>query len=84
MKKELKDFELNDVVGGTVVISKDYMVVGFTSLSKMFHLKDCTYKQARDFAEDLHEANRTMSNKEFDTFCLAQMDANGWIADPYW
>ena len=78
MKKELNDFELEQVSGGTVRIN-DQMRIGFTTLNEAFDLKNCTFRQARDFAEDLLDANTSMSNAEFDAFCKQQFQNKGWI-----
>ena len=79
MRHELNNADLDKVVGGTVIISKDYMKVGFNTLGEMYDLKNCTYREARDYRDDLIEQNPQMSNTEFDKFCKAKFDERGWI-----
>ena len=79
MRKELNNEQIGNVVGGTVIISKDYMKVGFDTLGQMYDLKNCTYKEARNYRDDLIEQNPQMSNVEFDKFCKAKFAERGWI-----
>lgn len=78
MKMELNDAELNNVVGGTVIMSEDYNNIGFTSLGEMYNLKT-DYYTARNFVEGLKAANKTMSNSAFDRLCKQELQAKGWI-----
>jgi len=82
VKKEIFDNELDNVVGGTVIISRDYMIVGFSTTREKFNLVNVSYKDARNFVEDLLDEHRDMSNAEFDAFCKETLFANGWIT-PY-
>ncbi len=79
MKKELIDNQLEEVVGGTVIISKDAMKVGFSTMGQMFSLKNCTYRQARNLVDDLLDANPNMTNSQFDQYCKKELQAKGWI-----
>ncbi len=79
MKKELNDNQVEQVVGGTVVISANYMRIGFVTTKESYSLKNCTFREARNFAEDLLDANRQMSNAQFDQYCKQQMAEKGWI-----
>lgn len=78
MKKELNANELEQVSGGTVRIN-DRMQIGFSTLNEAYTLKNCTFREARDFAEDLLAANQTMSNSEFDAFVKQQLIDKGWL-----
>ena len=79
MKKEINDNELENVVGGTVIISNDYHNVGFSTLGEMYDLKNCTYKQARDFVDDLKAENSKLTDAEFDALAKQKLQAKGWI-----
>lgn len=79
MRSELKDADMNSVVGGTVIISRDHMVVGFSTLGTKYSLKNVSYRDARNYVEDLKDANSGMSNAEFDSYCKSQLEAKGWI-----
>ena len=78
MKKELQDTELEMVTGGTVIVS-DLGKVGFTTIGKKFKLKNCTWKEARDRAEELLDQNPNMSNADFDQLVMQEFLSNGWI-----
>lgn len=79
MKEPINEQALEGVVGGTVIISKDYMVVGFDTTKESFSLKNCTYKQVRDYVDDLLDENPTLSNAEFDALAKQKLQAKGWI-----
>lgn len=79
MKRQLSDLEAEQAIGGTVIISKDYMVVGFTTLGDMADLKNCTYREARNLVDDLLDANQNLTGQEFDQLVKNAFQANGWI-----
>ena len=79
MRAEIKDSELEQVSGGTVVFSKDYNMVGFSTMNTSFPLKNCTYREAANYVEDLLDENKGMSNAEFDAFAKKMLKAKGWI-----
>jgi len=79
MKKEINDQELDLVSGGTVYISRDKMRVGFSALGEKYNLKNCTFRQANDLAQDLWEANQTLGDAAFDALVKSEMQARGWI-----
>jgi len=79
MRMELNDGQLEKVVGGTIIISKDAMVVGSTALNQMYNLKNCTYREARNLMDDMLEENPNLSNKAFDELYISQLRTNNWI-----
>ena len=79
MKKELNDSQLEQVVGGTVVISSNYMRDGFITTKESYALKNCTFREARNFAEDLWDENKELSDAQFDQLCKQKMAEQGWI-----
>jgi bacteriocin-like protein len=78
MKKELNNSELNEVVGGTIIISEDYNNIGFTKLGEMYDLK-VDYYTARNYVEELKRENKTMSNAAFDALCKSKLLELDWI-----
>ena len=78
MKMQLNDAELDNVVGGTVIMSVDYNNIGFTSLGEMYDLKT-DYYTARNYVEALKAANKTLSNTAFDALVKKELQAKGWI-----
>lgn len=79
MKMEINENELEKVSGGTVIISKDNMHVGFSTMGEKYDLKNCTYKQARDYVDDLLDQNPKLSDAEFDALAKQKLQAKGWI-----
>ncbi len=79
MRKEINDAEMEKVAGGTVFISRDYMQVAFSSSKEVFKLQNCEYKDARNLADDLWEANKTLGDAEFDALVQNELRAKGWI-----
>ena len=79
MRTELNEVEMEKVSGGTVYISRDYMQVAFSSSREVFSLRNCEYKDARNLADDLWEANKTLGDAEFDALVKNELRARGWI-----
>lgn len=79
MRTKLNDSDMDKVVGGTVIISKDRMIVGFDTLGEKYSLKNCTYREARDYRDDLIDSCSNMSNSEFDKYCKKKFKDRGWI-----
>jgi len=79
MRKELSDIDVEQAVGGTVVISKDFMKIGFSTLGVRKKLKNCTFRDARNKVDDLYEANPGLSDQEFDQLVKDSFEQLGWI-----
>lgn len=79
MKQEINDQELDLVTGGTVYISRDKMKVGFSSSGRKYDLKNCTFRDAFNVAQDLWEANQTLGDADFDALVESTFRDNGWI-----
>ena len=75
----LSDDSLDKVSGGTVYISRDFMMVAFDTTGEQFHLKNCTFRDANDLSQDLWEANQTLGDAEFDALVKSELLARGWI-----
>lgn len=80
MKQEINDQDLENIVGGTVIISRDYMVISYTTIGKKKQLRNVDYRTARDFVDDLYEANPNLTGQEFDQLCYDRMHAKGWVS----
>lgn len=80
MKTEINQNELENVVGGTVIISKDYNNIGFSTLRVKYDLIGVDARTARNYVEDLLDAHRNdMTNKQFDELCRSKLKDKGWI-----
>ena len=78
MREMLNEEAMEQVVGGTVVLSEDKMMVGFTTTGEKFSLK-CAFDDAFSYVRRLKSENGSMSNAEFDAFVRDNMKAKGWI-----
>lgn len=79
MKTELNENELDNVNGGTVIISKNSMRIVFDTQGVSKKLRNCTYKEARDYRDELMDENPNMPNSQFDAFCMQAFRNKGWI-----
>ena len=78
MRTEMNENELELVVGGTVIVS-DLGRVGFSTIGKKFTLKNVGWREARNYAEELHDDHKDMTNSEFDQFVMKTFQDLGWI-----
>lgn len=79
MKMELNDEMMENVTGGTVIISKNTMNVGFSTLGEKYKLTGCTYKEARDLRDDELEKDLGLNNLEFDKHMRQLYADRKWI-----
>lgn len=81
MRQEIKETELEEVVGGTVKISESRMKIKFTEIcgSTSFQLKNCTFSEATVLAATLYGQYASKSAAEYETACKAAFEAKGWI-----
>lgn len=81
MRKELEDIELEQVVGGTIFLSKAKMKVGFETTGEIFNLKNCTYMDALILIDAMHTqyTNSGKTDVEYEADVKNTMIAKGWI-----
>lgn len=79
MKKELKDQELENIVGGTVIVSGDKMRVGFTTLNEKYNLKNCTFDQVMGVIYSMYGQYTDTTGVSFDTAVRSALFDRGWI-----
>lgn len=77
---EINDDELDQVVGGTVVIAMDKNEIAFTSRNIKYKLNGISAKEARSVVLDLMDANTNLSDAEFDKLVRNTFNRNGWLA----
>ena len=78
MKRELDDLELEEVTGGTVVLSAPMGKVRFTAIGKTCKIKG-DVKEMRNLLISLYDDNENMSDAEFDRLVLNAFASRGWI-----
>ena len=78
MREELKDMEVNDVKGGSVILSQPLNVCGFSAIGRMFRIKG-DFKVMRNRLFELMDEHMNMKAEEFDTLVMNEFKANGWI-----
>lgn len=74
---ELNDEELDQVAGGVVRVNGNTNKVGFTTLQRVYDLKNCTYYEARNLCESL--LGQYSNETEHEAACEAALKAKGWI-----
>lgn len=79
MKEQINENELENVVGGTVVVSGDKMKVGFTTLGEKYNLKNCTFQEAMSVIYGMYGQYTDHTGVSFDTAVRDALKAKGWI-----
>lgn len=79
MREQLNFDDLEQVSGGVVYLSKDWMKIGFSTLGQTFSLKNCTFGQAFALADSIYEQYKDQGNAAVDNATKAAFQANGWI-----
>ncbi len=79
MREQINDNALENVVGGTVVVSADKMKVGFTTLGKKFNLKNCTFDQAMTVIYGMYGQYKDSTGESFDTAVMNALKAKDYI-----
>lgn len=77
---EINDEELDQVVGGTVIIAAGTNEIAFTSRNIKYRLNGISARDARNVVLDLMDANPDMSDAEFDKLVRNTFNRNGWLA----
>jgi len=78
MRKELTDFEADEIVGGTVSLSASMGLVGFSRLREAYVIQG-DYKEMRDLLFHLQDENENMPTEEFDKLVRDEYKNRGWI-----
>ena len=78
MRANLNDEMLENVNGGTVIISSDCNNVGFSTLREKYDL-NCSWKDARDLLDEELDKHLGLNNYEFDLHMKELYQDRGWI-----
>lgn len=78
MRKELQDYEVEAVSGGTVILSIPLNIIGFNTTGEMFKLKGDP-KKMRNKLIELYDENENMGDAEFDQLVKNTFLDLGWI-----
>lgn len=79
MRENIEMENLENVSGGVVYLSKDYMKVGFSTLGQTFDLKNCSFGQAYALADSIYEQYKDQGNSMVDQKTKEALQAKGWI-----
>ncbi len=79
MREELSFDQLEQVNGGVVFLSKDWMKIGFSTLGQTCSLKNCTYGQALALVDQIYEQYKDQGNAAVDRATRDAFQAKGWI-----
>ena len=63
MKQMLNDDEMNQVVGGTVILNTSRMRIGFTYLQEAYNVVNCSDDDARDLVNELYKEYKNKGDK---------------------
>ena len=80
MKQMLNENDIEQVVGGTVVVSADKMKIGFTTTGQKYNLQNCTYGEAMAEIYTMY-AQYTNQGQTFDAEVREAFKSKGWISD---
>jgi len=80
MRKELSDFEAEEIVGGTVSLSATLGLVGFSQLGKTYRIRG-DVKKMRNLLFQLQDESeeKGLTPLEFDTLVRDTFQNKGWI-----
>lgn len=79
MREQLDMENLEQVNGGVVYLSKDWMKVGFSTLRETYSLQNCSFGQAFALADAVYEQYKSEGNAVVDQKTKEAFQANGWI-----
>lgn len=79
MKEQINEEMLDRVAGGTVILSRDYNTVGFTTTGQNFPLKNCDYYQALQLIDQMYVNNKQATDADFDKIVRKEFAIRGWI-----
>lgn len=80
MKRELNGNELDEVTGGSVILSQSMGMVRFSSLKRTKKLNpDVDFKTVRNTLLDLYDENENLTEEEFDTLVMNTFESLGYI-----
>lgn len=79
MKKEIGLNDLDQVTGGVVYLSKDWMKIGFSTMGETHSLQGCTYMQALSLVDSIYEQYKSEGNAVVDQKTKEAFENHGWI-----
>ena len=79
MKQMLNDDEMNQVVGGTVILNTSRMRIGFTYLQEVYNVVNCSDDDARDLVNELYKEYKNKGDKVLEEAVRAAFDDRGWL-----
>ena len=79
MRVQITDTEINEVNGGSVVLSEPCGLCGFSSTGKIYKIKG-PFRDMRNLMLDLYDENvGKMTDAEFDALVLKEYQERGWL-----
>ena len=79
MREQMMDQDLETVVGGIVRVSGNKMQVAFTTMRKVYHLKNCEASEASLLAQILYNQHNDECDLAYETVVMEAFQNNGWI-----
>lgn len=78
MKRELNNFELDEVTGGNVTLSAPTGLVKFSAIHRMCKIKG-DFVEMRTLLLDLYDEHADMTDVDFDNLVFSEFLSRGWI-----
>ena len=79
MREQLNDQDMEMVVGGTVRLNTTRMQISFTTIKKVFKLKNCEDTDAMALVSQLYGQYKNAGDKAYEEATLAAFQSRGWI-----
>ena len=71
--------ELEQVVGGTVILNTSRMRIGFTVLGEAYDVVNCSDDDARDLVNELYKQYKNSGDRALEEATREAFDSRGWL-----
>ena len=79
MKQELNEQDLQQVIGGTVLLNTSKMKIGFSVIGGGYRLKNCEDYQVMGLVSQLYGQYKTQGDQAYETAVKQALEERGWI-----
>ena len=79
MRNELSEKDVEQVIGGTVLLNTTRMRIGFTVLNQAYNVVNCSDIEAMNLVTEMYGQYRYAGDQALEEATLAAFQAKGWI-----
>lgn len=79
MRQELNANDIEQVVGGTVILNTSRMRIGFTYLGEAYNVVNCSDDDARDLVNELYKQYKNQGDKALEEATREAFSSRGWL-----